>query len=383
MSGDEPSPLVPAWYGEFGGCYVPEALYQPLQDVRRAAGEALADEGFMAELRAFYARRCARPTPLTPLEAFSERFGGATIWAKREDLAAGGSYGALSAALQGLLARRMGKTVLLGDTSTGDFGVALGSVGAALGLSVEVFIGRQDRDEASLNVARMEALGVKVTSVGSAGEGGRHLAIAESLRQLAVRSSDAFWATSSLASPAPYPGLLASAAWRVGDEALKGLRDEGVEAEYVVASVGSGTFALGLFAPFIDRNTAQLVGVQSPGGCMIGGRPGVYLGTRSMVLQSEDGQVESPPAGAPGLAMTVAGPQHARWLQTGKVHYVSAELSEAREVQQQLLRREGIAAGLESCFGLAYAGKVAATLSTDQHLLVGIASASSPGVQKP
>ncbi len=373
MSGREQRELLPRRFGEFGGRFVPEALDGPLEQVARAAREAFGDPSFVESLERWVRQRCARPTAVTHLRRLSETTGGAQVWAKREDLGAGGSFAGLSATVQAVLAQRMGARRIIGDTATGDFGVALGSVGAALGLDVTVYMARDDRDKEPTKVARMEAFGVDVQAVGSAGQGGRRIAIAEALREYSRNPKHYFWATSSLASPAPYPALLQESLRRIGEECRDQLAAERVEPEYVVAPVGSGSFAAGLFTAFVEAGGCQLVGVQAGGGSsLVEGRPGVYLGTRSMVLQTKEGQIDHGSVGAAGLAMPVAGPQLARWLQRGTVHFVSVSDEDAQAARRALLKQEGIAASLEASFAVAYAVRVAATLSGDEAVLVGI-----------
>lgn len=365
---------------EFGGCYVPEALYGPLQEVRKAFEEALESESFREKQRRLFRYRVGRPTALTHLAILSEEAGGAQIWAKREDLCQSGSFLGLSAFSQALLATEMGRTEIFGETGTGDFGVALGSAGAALGLKVKVFMKRDDMAASPFNVERMKKLGVEIV----AAEGsypGRRQAQAQALRYLAGSSNVAFYATSSLASPEPYPQILEDGLSLLGQEALEDLRERGVVPEYVVASMGTGSFALGLLKAF--QGSSQLVGVQSHGDqgqtrgadSMGRGRPGVFLGTRSMVLSDEDGQVELTHTQATGLAMPAAGPQHARWLKAGIAHYATISDAQARAARRMLVKREGIFASLETGYGLAYALELARTGSPDEVILVGISGA--------
>ncbi len=366
-------------FGIFGGRYVPEVLWSPLEEVARALDEAIADQDFCRRERNWWASRAGRPTALTHLETLSTKIGGAQIWAKREDLCLGGAFCVTSVISQALLAKRMGKTRLIGESATGDFGVALGSVGRALDLEVTVFMGRGAAEEESLPMERMAALGVKVVTVDGAVRG-RSRAMAEALRTLSVSAESNFYVTSSLASPQPYPRLVGRALSIIGQECKDQLAAQAVHPEYVIAPVGSGSFAAGFFEAFIDERGPQLVGVQAGGeegsardaASLVRGRPGVCLGTRSLVLQDEQGQIEAAHAGAPGLAMPVAGPQHARWLQEGKVHYVTVTDEEAVQACRDMTDMEGIFASLESAYGLAYAQKLAPTLNSSDHIVVGI-----------
>lgn len=379
MDGESTSKRGRGRFGIFGGRYVPEVLWTPFEEVARAYGEAVEDEKFIARKRRWTSSRVGRPTPLTRLEALSDEVGGASIWAKREDLCQGGTFCITSAIGQALLAERMGKQRLFGETATGDFGVALGSAGAALGLEVVVFMGSQAIDRQSLNVARMRSMGVKLVSVEGASEGRGH-AMAEALRTFSVSSSDAFYATSSLASPSPYPTVVGESLSVIGTECRRQIEQRELDVEYVVAPVGSGTFAAGLFSAFVDDKIPQVVGVQAGGdeegardaASLVRGRPGVHLGTRSLVLQDDQGQIQQLHADASGMVMPLAGPQHARWLQEGNVHYVTIPDREAKSAQEKLVGAEGISASRESGYGLAYAMKLAPTLRADQHVVVGI-----------
>lgn len=366
----------------FGGRYVPECLWTPMQEVAEAYAENAGEESRRRQAE-WLTRRVGRPTPLSHLVALSRDGGGAQIWAKREDLCQGGSFCATSVVSQALLAKRMGRKHLIGATATGDFGVALGSMGAALGMKVTVFIRRDDMEAELFNTARMRQLGVKVIPVAGAITG-RRQAIGEALRQFSLVSDSAFYASSSLAAPNPYPRILREALQVIGSECREQLSREGIEAEYIVAPVGSGSFAAGLFGAFLADGDAptnsQLVGVQSGGdgdsargaAPLVNGRPGVYLGTRSMVLQDEQGQIATTPTTASGMAMPVAGPQHARWLQQGRAHYVTVSDQEALQARRRLTEEEGIFASRESGYALAYSLKLAPTLKPEQHIVVGI-----------
>ncbi len=369
-------------FGVFGGRYVPEPLWEPLEELWRAWSEAVEDEEFVGLHKSWRRSRLGRPTPLTHLRALSKSLGGAQLWAKREDLVDGASFCVTSALSQALLAKRMGKGRIIGETATGDFGVALGTVGTAMGLEVVAFMGRAAMQQEPLNVTRMRRLGVEVVSVDGPGKGRSH-AMAEALRQFAVSSEHTFYATSSLASPDPYPTIVARALSVIGDECRRQTMHRELDVEYVVAPVGSGSFAAGLFSAYLEEVGPQLVGVQSAGesgasrhaASLVHGRPGVHLGTRSLVLQDEEGQILAPHSAAWGLAMPVAGPQHARWLQRGDVHYVTIADAEADEARRELAQSEAIWASRESGYGLAYAIKLAPTLGPDEHIVVGISGA--------
>lgn len=366
-------------FGHFGGRYVPESLWTPLQHVSEEFYGAIEDDRFVRRQRRWHQMRVGRPTPVTHLKMLSEQFGGAQIWAKREDLCQSGTFCITSATTQALLADRMGKTTLTGETATGDFGIALGSVGAALGIDVVVFMGREAIENEPLNASRMRRLGVELVAVDSGGRG-RSESMAEAFRNFSVTWEDTFYATSSLAGPAPYPQMVGWSLSVIGRECSSQLSERGVRPEYLIAPVGSGAFAAGLFEAFIEAGDTQVVGVQAgaseeksrDSASLVRGRPGVYHGTRSLVLQNEEGQIEAARAAAAGMMMPVAGPQHARWLQEGKVHYVTVDDEEARRAQKLLLQTEGIVAGRETGYALAYALKLAPTLPGDEHVVFGV-----------
>lgn len=362
----------------FGGCYVPESLCGPIQEVKSAFDEAITLSSFIEEERTLFTQRIGRPTAITCLERLSDDVGGARIWAKREDLSQSGSFLAASAFSQTLLAKWMGKKEVHGESATGDFGVALASAGAALGMRVRVFMKRDDQESVSFNINRIRKLGGEVLPA-EGNLSGRRQAFAEALRYFATHHETSFYATSSLASPAPYPAMLQRALRLIGAEARQQLQAEGVQPEYVVAPIGSGSFGVGLFDAFIDEDT-QLVGVQAGGeegglrgaDSLVRGKPGIFMGTHSLVLQDEDGQIESTHTRCPGLAMPVAGYQHAHWLQEGRIHYVTVDDERAAKARRVLVRKEGIFASLESGYSLAYALNLAATGSPSEAILVGI-----------
>ncbi|TXD38412.1 pyridoxal-phosphate dependent enzyme [Lujinxingia vulgaris] len=369
-------------FGEFGGRFVAEALWSPLAEVAEAFEEALGDPSFAARVHGWAEQRLGRPTPLSHLGGLSEALGGAQLWLKREDLLSGGSFCGVVALTQALVAVRLGRTELVGETATGDFGVALGQVGLALGLKVRVFMTRDDMAAEPAAVRRMEEMGLSLEPVEGPARG-RRGAMAEALRYVACGPERAFYVTSSLASPDPYPRMVAFGAEIIGNECARQLRERGVSADYVVAPVGSGGFACGLFGAFVQEGSVpgvQLVGVQSGGDAspgkgaasLVRGRVGVHMGTRSFVLQDALGQVVTPLTDAAGMAMPVVGPQHARWMRTGQVQYVELADAEAYAAVRTLARAEGILACLESGYALAYALRLAPTLPEDAHVVVGL-----------
>lgn len=366
-------------FGSFGGRYVAEALWTPLERVAEAFEQAASDEGFLDEFDSSLDRRLGRPTPLTCLARISEHVGGGTLWLKREDLCVGQNFTPNLAIAYALLARRMGCHALVGESATGEFGVALGAIGNALGMKVRVYMGREDQDAEPANIEMMRALGVKIITVDALLRG-RKLACSEALRYWATHSDTHFYCPGSLAAPDPYPRISAFFLSVIGAETRAQVRRQGWQPDYIIAPVGSGGFAAGLFSEFILEDQTQLVGVQGAGegldgrhaASLVAGRPGVFQGTKSYLLQDPDGQVLTPASAAAGLSMPNVGPQHARWAEQGRVLYVAVQDAEAFHALDQILEREGLLVSLEAGHALAYALKLLPTLDADQRVVVGI-----------
>ncbi|MFP4598478.1 MAG: pyridoxal-phosphate dependent enzyme [Persicimonas sp.] len=366
-------------FGRFGGRYVSEALWTPLQAIAEGFEEASSDHAFMGEFESLLDHRLGRPTPLTLLSNLSDKTGGGKMWIKREDLCQGGNFTANLAAACALLARRMGRQWLVGETATGEFGVTLASLGNAFGLKTRIFMGREDRESEPLMVRRMEELGVELETVDS-NLRGRKAASSEALRYWATHSAEAFYCSSSLAAPDPFPRMIEFFLSVIGAETRVQVDRRGQSPEYVIAPVGSGGFAAGLFSEFISDERVQLAGVQGAGegltgrhsASVVAGRPGVFQGTYSFLLQDDDGQVLSPTSVAGGLSVPNVGPQHAQWAEQGRVHYVAVTDGEAVDAVRRLLDTEGLLISLEAGHALAYALKLLPTLDEDQDVVVGI-----------
>lgn len=376
MSSEE-DPQEPGRFGRFGGRYVAEALWLPLEQLANAFDSAISDAEFIESVESWLDHRIGRPTPVSHFKTLSERVGGAQIWAKREDLCQGGSFVITSAVLQVMLAKRMGCNEVVAESGTGDFGVALGSIGAAMGIDVRVFMGREDQEQERLNIERMKRLGVVIETVDSTARG-RKRSCSEALRYWAEHSERVLYCASSLAMPDPYPRILEYGLRAIGAETRVQLKRRGCVPEYVIAPVGSGSFAAGLFADFVNHSDIQLVGVEAGGdeqrtsASLVQGSPGVFQGTMSYLLQDSDGQIIVPYSIAGGMCVPNVGPQHADWAERGRVHYVSINDEDACRAVQLLARTEGLLICLEAGHGLAYALKVAATLGSDEHIVVGI-----------
>ena len=366
-------------WGKFGGRYTAEALWDPLEEIADAFDEAIVDEAFVSRFHHLLDHRVGRPTPLDLLSRLSEELGGAKLWLKREDLCQGGSFCANLATFYALLAARMGRTALVGETSSGDFGVALGSAGASLGLDVHVFMSREDIHNEPRRVAQMRHVGVKLHAVDATARG-RRLSGAEAMRYWSADLRHHFYATSLLTSPDPYPRLIGHVLDLIGAEARVQMRHMGLHADYIIAPLGTGGFASGLFASFIEDEQIQLVGVQAGGepqagrhaASLLSGGVGVFQGTYSNVLQDANGQLLKPYSIAGGLCSAGVGPQHAWWAAQGSVIYTTINDREAIEASRKVARLEGLDLSLESAHALSYAFKLMPKLSPEQNILVGV-----------
>lgn len=368
-----------ARFGRFGGRFVAEALWEPLEEVAVAFDRVIEDAAFLDAFDRWLDDRAGRPTPLTPLETLSEGIGGGRLLLKREDLCDTGSYTVTSAVAFGLLARELDREWLVGETSTGDFGVALASVGAAMGLRTRLFMGREDLEAESFNVRRIEQFGAVIETVDTSARG-RKAACAEAFRHWATHSESSLYCPSSLAMPDPYPRIFSHFLSVIGAETRVQLERRGARPEYLVAPIGSGAFGVGFFGEFVADSDAQLVGVEAGGtgentkhaASLAFGKPGVFQGTHSYVLQDQSGQILSPSSVAGGLAVANTGPQHAHWSESGDVHYVTASNDEAIDAVQRVARTEGIFVSFEAGHALAYALKLLPTLSSDDVVVVGV-----------
>jgi tryptophan synthase beta chain len=371
-------------FGRFGGRYVAEALWSPLAEVGDAFDQAVSDESFIDTYEHWLERRLGRPTPVTELRRLSDQVGGAQLWVKREDVCPGGTACANVAIAMALLADRMGRDAVVGDTATGDYGVALASAGAALGLDVRLFVGRRDLEQEPFAAERIEAVGATIEPVDAASRG-RKAACAEAMRYWATHSDEALYAPSSAAMPDPYPRIHQYFQSVVGTESRVQLERIDRSPDLVVAPVGSGGFAAGALGEFVDQAGVRVVGVQSEGSgesgrhaaSLVHGSPGVFQGTFSCLLQDEDGQIETPFTAATGLNMPVVAPQHAAWLEAEQAEYVSVTDDEARAAGRRLARTEGIVVALEAAHAVAYGLDQLEQLSEESVVLVALSGEGS------
>ncbi len=340
-------------FGGFGGRFVPEALMPACLELDAAFRDAWADLDFVAEYHRTLREFGGRPTPVTYLGRLSERLG-LSVYAKREDLAHTGSHKINNVVGQALLTKRMGKTRVIAETGAGQHGVATATAAARLGLACTVYMGEVDTVRQALNVFRMELLGATVVPVTS---GSRTLkdAVNEALREWVTCVADTHYCIGSVMGPHPFPWMVREFQSVIGVEAANQLREFGVTTpDFVVACVGGGSNAAGVFAGFAD-SSAQLIGVEAAGGSAVGlGTPGVLHGMRSLLLQDDHGQIEEAYSISAGLDYPGIGPEHAYLADQGRARYVAVGDDVVIEALQVLSELEGIIPALETAHAVAW-----------------------------
>jgi tryptophan synthase beta chain len=368
-------------FGEYGGRYVSETLMPALLELEAAYSEWRANRGFKAELRDVLRDYVGRPTPLTEARRLSERLGGARIWLKREDLCHTGAHKINNTVGQALLARRMGKKRLIAETGAGQHGVATATVGALFGFETEIFMGAEDVRRQNLNVVRMKLLGAKVRVV-EAGTKTLKDAMNEALRDWIATVDSTFYVIGSVAGPHPYPRMVRDFQAVIGVEARSQIRKStGKLPDAIVACVGGGSNAMGIFHPFLGDAAVAMVGVEAAGEGLDGGRhaatlargqTGVLHGSKTILLQDETGQVRGTHSISAGLDYPGVGPEHAWLRDSGRVEYVSATDDEAIAALRLLAESEGIIPALESAHAIAHTIRLAPTLARDANVLVNL-----------
>ncbi|HSH81088.1 MAG TPA: tryptophan synthase subunit beta [Herpetosiphonaceae bacterium] len=366
-------------FGAYGGKFVPETLMPAVLELERAYTSAAADPAFLAELDHLQRTYTGRPTPLTFAQRLSAD-GGAQIYLKREDLAHTGAHKINNALGQGLLARRMGKRRVIAETGAGQHGVATATVCALLGLECVVYMGVEDMRRQRPNVFRMRLLGAEVRAVDS-GSCTLKDAINEAMRDW-VTNPDSYYLLGSALGPHPYPTMVRDFQSVIGHEARRQMLEQvGRLPDVVVACVGGGSNAIGIFHAFVPDADVQLVGVEAGGhgvasgqhaARFAGGRPGVLQGTHSYVLQDADGQISLTHSVSAGLDYAAVGPEHAFLHDSGRATYVAATDGDALAAFQLLCRTEGIIPALESAHAIAEAVRLAPALSPDTIILVNL-----------
>lgn len=366
-------------FGAFGGRYVPETLVNALDELEAAYEDALQDKEFQEELAYFLQEYSGRPTPLYYAERLTEKLGGARIYLKREDLNHTGAHKINNALAQGLLAKRMGKREIIAETGAGQHGVASATVAARLGLKCKVFMGEEDMKRQKLNVFRMELLGAEVVPVYS---GTRTLkdATSEAIRFWVSKVDTTFYIIGSATGPHPYPKMVRDFQRIIGDETrAQILKAEHRLPDYVVACVGGGSNAIGMFYPFLEDKSVSLIGAEAAGhgvetdkhaATITKGTRGVLHGTMTYLLQDEFGQITEPHSISAGLDYPGVGPEHAYLHDSGRAAYHAVTDEEALDALRMLCREEGIIPALESAHAVAETIKLAPTLSPDKIIVV-------------
>ncbi|WP_054024385.1 tryptophan synthase subunit beta [Bacillus sp. FJAT-28004] len=377
-------------FGKFGGRYVPETLMTALLELEEAYQHYSKDQAFQDEVRYLLHKYSGRPTSLYYAERLSEHLGGAKIYLKREDLNHTGAHKINNTIGQGVLAKRMGKSKIIAETGAGQHGVASATIAALLGLECKVFMGEEDMKRQQLNVFRMQLLGSEVVPVLS---GTRTLkdACNETLRYWVSHVEDTYYILGSVTGPHPYPMMVRDFQRIIGDEARKQiLTEEGRLPDYVVAAVGGGSNAMGIFYPFINDDSVKLLGVEAAGrgvdtiehaATMTKGRHGVFQGSMSYVLQDEYGQVQPAHSISAGLDYPGIGPEHAYLKDSGRAEYVPVTDAEALDALQLLSRTEGIIPALESAHAIAQTIKLAPTLDKDKVVVVSLSGRGDKDVE--
>lgn len=366
-------------FGRFGGAFVPEILLPALEQLEAAFLDAQEDDGFQTELAGLLATYAGRPTPLTLCRNLSP--GPARIYLKREDLLHGGAHKTNQVLAQALLARRMGKTRLIAETGAGQHGVATALAGALFGLKTRIYMGAHDVERQKLNVFRMELMGAEVVPVES-GQRGLKDAVNEALRDWTASFADTHYLLGTVAGPHPFPLMVREYQRVIGKEArAQLLAEEGRLPDMVVAAVGGGSNAIGMFADFIHDADVRLIGVEAAGkglhgrehgATLLRGRPGILHGAETYVLQDENGQISESWSVSAGLDYPAVGPEHAFLKDSGRADYVGATDAEALDAFTLLARSEGIICAFESAHALAHALKLAADAAEGTIIVVNL-----------
>jgi tryptophan synthase beta chain len=371
--------LMNGRFGAYGGAYVPEILVPALETLEKAFLHALEDEAFQAELNELLHKYAGRPTPVTRCRNLgSERV---RIYLKREDLLHGGAHKTNQVLAQALLARRMGKRRIIAETGAGQHGVATALAGALFGLETRIYMGAHDVERQRLNVFRMQLMGAEVVPVTSGGQTLKD-AVNEALRDWTASFEDTHYLLGTVAGPHPFPLMVREFQRIIGKEARAQIQEEeGRLPDAVIACVGGGSNAMGMFADFVEDEGVRLIGVEAAGrgidgeehgATLLRGRPGVLHGSETYVLQDVDGQIADTWSVSAGLDYPAVGPEHAFLKDSGRAEYVGATDREALDAFALLARSEGIVCAFESAHALAHAQKMAAEAEGEMVLLVNL-----------
>ncbi len=377
-------------FGKFGGRYVPETLMNALLELEEAYKKYSVDEEFIADVNYLLNKYSGRPTSLYYAERLTEKLGGAKVYLKREDLNHTGAHKINNTIGQGVLAKRMGKTKVIAETGAGQHGVATATIAALLGLECKVFMGEEDMRRQQLNVFRMQLLGAEVVPVTS---GTRTLkdACNEALRYWVSHVNDTFYILGSVTGPHPYPMMVRDFQRIIGDEARKQIvEQEGRLPDYIIAAVGGGSNAMGIFYPFVNDESVQLIGVEAAGkgvetdqhaATMTKGTEGVFQGSMSYLLQDQYGQVLPAHSISAGLDYPGIGPEHAYLKDIGRASYVPITDKEALDSLQLLAKTEGILPALESSHAVAHAVKLVPSLSKEEIVVINLSGRGDKDVE--
>jgi len=368
-------------FGIFGGRFVAETLMPLILEVEKNFNEVKDDPEFKKQVDGYLKQYVGRPSPLYFAERFTEHCGGAKIYFKREDLNHTGAHKINSCIGQILLAKRMGKKRIIAETGAGQHGVATATVCALFGLECVIFMGAKDIERQQPNVFRMKLLGAEVRPV-TAGAGTLKDAMNEGLRDWVSNVHDTFYLIGTVAGPHPYPVMVREFQKIIGEETrVQIMEQEGRLPDTLIACIGGGSNAMGLFYPFLDDKEVEIIGVEAAGlgvdtdkhaASLTGGRPGVLHGNRTYLLQDDDGQIEEAHSISAGLDYPGIGPEHSWLYEQGRVKYHSIKDSEAVDAFQLCTRLEGIIPALESSHAIAKAEKMAAKMTEDQIIVVNL-----------
>ena len=369
------------YFGDYGGRFVPETLVPALDELAAAYNELKTDVAFWSEFESLSRDYSGRPTPLYLAQRLTEHCGGAQIFLKREDLAHTGAHKINNALGQGLLARRMGKQRIIAETGAGQHGVATAAVCTMLRLKCIIYMGEEDMRRQSLNVFRMRLMGAEVRAVSG---GSRTLkdAINEAIRDWVTNARDSHYLLGSVVGPYPYPPMVRDFQSVIGKETRQQILDRlGRLPDYIIACVGGGSNAIGIFHPFLPDREVRLIGVEAAGkglntgehaASLVAGRVGVLHGAKSYVLQDKNGQICETHSISAGLDYPGVGPEHSYLKDTGRAHYVAVDDDEALEGFQLLCQSEGIVPALEPAHALFYAAELAGSLDKEKIIVVNL-----------
>ena len=377
-------------YGIYGGRYVSETLMPALLDLERAYLEIKDDPKFKEEVNYYLREYAGRPTPLYFAERMTNELGGAKIYLKREDLAHTGAHKINNTIGQALLASRMGKRRIIAETGAGQHGVATATVAALLKMECEIFMGLEDTKRQALNVVRMKLLGAKLREV-ALGTQTLKDAMNEAMRDWITNVRTTFYIIGSVAGPHPYPMMVRDFQSVIGEESKRQIIEkERRLPDLLIACVGGGSNAMGLFYPFLEHESVKMLGVEAAGlgletgehaATLYAGRPGVLHGSKTYLLQNEDGQVKGTHSIAPGLDYPGVGPEHSFLKDSGRVSYTTVTDKDALEGFKFLSEKEGIIPALESAHAVAYTTRVAPTMPKDSIIIICLSGRGDKDIQ--